>query len=561
MADLGQSLLDYLKRKEGYVPKAKWDYRQYSGGYGTRAAPGEIFTPETAEARLRQEAGTVDSWLGQNVKAPLTEQQRTGLTSFGFNLGTDDLGRLLPDINAGNWPRVAERMRSFNRAGGQVLPALTQRRAEEAGMVLGKQIGEGGTMQPQPMPVAGTTGTMAGLPDFGTLPSARKRKMAEALMTNYRDQLARTTNPLGAISAIVQAGVGTHLGDQYDTEEKTYKRKLAEALMGAKTDDDLQRTLFASGDDDLVKAATSARIAAMKPQEPIEVGGNLVQKGPGGYQTVYSAPPRPVEPTERERLAKAAGLQPGTPDYNEFLLKGPKAGQAALTATDKKEIFEADDTAQAAGNVVGALNEALELNDQAYYGLGAQTRGYLTSIVGSQGGKATEELQNLVTTQVLDSLKATFGAAPTEGERQILEAVQGSVSKAPDVRKRIYERAIVAAKKRQKFNAEKGQGLRTGKYYEPGYQTEMPQAAPPPPPAAGGASAPQQEGAAPAATPSRVPGGLAIEKLLRQPTPEMQAFFDEKYGPGMAARILQQRQTSAPTPAELPETAVGGGLY
>lgn len=181
---------------------------------------------------------------------------------------------------------------------------------------------------PQAMPVAGTTGTMAGLPDFGTLPSARKRKMAEAMMTNYRDQLARTTNPLGAISAMVQAGVGTHLGDQYDTEEKTYKRKLAEALMGAQGSDDLQRTMFASGDDDLVKAATSARIAAMKPQEPIEVGGNLVQKGPGGYQTVYSAPPKPVEPVLSEiyddegRLQKVL-INPRTGEYK--LAGGPKS--------------------------------------------------------------------------------------------------------------------------------------------------------------------------------------------------------------------------------------------
>lgn len=134
---------DLIKGFEGYSPVAKWDRRQYSGGYGTRAKPGERFTPETAEARLNQEIHPVDDWLGRNVTAPMTPSQKAALTSFGYNLGTDDLAKLLPDINRGDWGTVGQRMLSFNKAlnnqTGQLeeVPGLTDRRQKEAALLAG----------------------------------------------------------------------------------------------------------------------------------------------------------------------------------------------------------------------------------------------------------------------------------------------------------------------------------------------------------------------------------------------------------------------------------------
>jgi hypothetical protein len=124
------------------------------------------------------------------------------------------------------------------------------------------------TGAPVAAPVAGTTGTLGALPDFGPLPPERKKRMAQMLMEGYLNTANRATNPLGAVSAMVQAGVGSYLGGQYDEAKKARDRKLAEALMGAKTDDELQRTLLASGDDDLIKAAISQRVAAAKPVAP-----------------------------------------------------------------------------------------------------------------------------------------------------------------------------------------------------------------------------------------------------------------------------------------------------
>lgn len=134
---------DLIKGFEGFAPVAKWDVRQHSGGYGTRAQPGERFTPELAEQRLREEVSPVNSWISQNVKVPLSPEQRAALNSFGYNLGVDDLQKLLPDINRGDWATVGGRMETFNKAlnekTGQLEPLaeLTKRRLQEAAMVRG----------------------------------------------------------------------------------------------------------------------------------------------------------------------------------------------------------------------------------------------------------------------------------------------------------------------------------------------------------------------------------------------------------------------------------------
>ena len=88
-AGIPTDTIGFLKKIEGYSAEPYGDYRQTSIGYGTRAQPGEThLSPADAEARLNQEAGKVNDFLSANVKVPLTQGQRTALTSFGYNLGT-----------------------------------------------------------------------------------------------------------------------------------------------------------------------------------------------------------------------------------------------------------------------------------------------------------------------------------------------------------------------------------------------------------------------------------------------------------------------------------------
>lgn len=152
--------LDFIKRKEGFSANAAWDKRQYSGGYGTKAAPGQKFNRAEADADLRARTDTIDDYIRSNIKVPMTQAQHDALVSFGLNLGVDDVEKLKEDIIKGDWSTVSARMRTFNKARmireadgtlrepsaeddpriGELVEhrSLTSRRNEEADMVEGR---------------------------------------------------------------------------------------------------------------------------------------------------------------------------------------------------------------------------------------------------------------------------------------------------------------------------------------------------------------------------------------------------------------------------------------
>lgn len=150
----------------------------------------------------------------------------------------------------------------------------------------------------------------------------------------------------------------------------------------------------------------------------------------------------------------------------------PRAG--AMSPTLQKELIEADDTFQASNNVVTLLENAKKLNNKAYSGIAAGERAWLSSqlpdVVAdvfpgeSDSADATINLDNMMTGQALESLKSTFGAAPTEGERKILMEMQASVGKTPSQRRAIMDRAIAAAKRRSQYSAQKARSIRDGTY-------------------------------------------------------------------------------------------------
>lgn len=548
---------DFIRKQEGFPTKPYWDVRQWSTGFGTRASgPNDVVDRPEAERRLADEAGKVSSHLGRNVRVPMTQGQHDALVSFGYNLGTDDIDKLIPDINAGNWGRVGQRMLSFNRAGGEVHPVLVARRKAEADMlgggagempakpsylaqalnmagvvpgagpagmlpaVMAAPAGSGGGMAgPGRTPIGGAP--IAGGPVPLTAPNMRYSKLADALLASAAGAKPRGWGEL--LNAAGDLALGYTLGNRADEEQKTYKGKLAEALLGASDNDAMAKTLMATGDDDLVKQGVALKVAQGKPQ----LGRFTVDEKTGAVWD------------------NATGKQ---------VTEG-KAPKPKLDVADRKEIFEADEGAQAATNVMGSIDKAIELNDSAYSGPLAETRGYIGSLFGAEGGVKTEELQNVVMQQVLDNLKATFGAAPTEGERQILIDIQGSVNKAPEVRKRIFEAAKAAAERRLKFNQERAGALRSGDYYNPGYSPTAPASPTAAPPAATQApaqksAAPQQQ--APAAAPKTAPP-QAIEMLRGDPSPQRRQQFDAIFGQGAADRALGPQSAPAPTYAPTPE--------
>ncbi len=172
----GLSTLDFIKQEEGFAPIGVRDGRQNSSGYGTKARLGERITREEAERRLVNETGQTETWLDRNVKVPLSPERRTAFVSFAHNLGIDDLQKLLPDINAGDWGRVASRMLSFNKAedeNGNLVEnrGLKNRRIREAALVSGEAQSEPTASAGLPAAVQGDAQT-AELVSKGTSPDA-----------------------------------------------------------------------------------------------------------------------------------------------------------------------------------------------------------------------------------------------------------------------------------------------------------------------------------------------------------------------------------------------------
>jgi len=125
--------VDAIKKFEGYAPKAAWDYKQNSVGYGTRAKhPGEVIDKPEAERRLQAEIGNA-AGIVDKFKPGLPEGPRAALSSLTYNAGDkwtrSGLGQL---VQEGNLPGAKERLLQYNKAGGQTLPGLASRRQQEA---------------------------------------------------------------------------------------------------------------------------------------------------------------------------------------------------------------------------------------------------------------------------------------------------------------------------------------------------------------------------------------------------------------------------------------------
>lgn len=143
-------------------------------------------------------------------------------------------------------------------------------------------------------------------------------------------------------------------------------------------------------------------------------------------------------------------------------------GEGKMSPTTQKELFEADEVTQSATNVIDILNRAKQINKTAYYGPLAVERAKAMSLLPGDrtAENATVDLDNMMTGQALESLKAIFGGMPTEGERKILLDIQASASKTPAQREAIINRAIEMAQRRLGFNKSKADAIRKGTYFK-----------------------------------------------------------------------------------------------
>lgn len=178
----------------------------------------------------------------------------------------------------------------------------------------------------------------------------------------------------------------------------------------------------------------------------------------------------------RRAEGERAGLKDDALQTYALTGKMPKEDQQ-LTAGDRDAIRNYDEAATSAQNVIGALRQAKDLSKVSMGGPGAGMIAKVGAMTGNETAINTVELDNLISGQALDSLRAVFGGNPTEGERKILLDIQGSSSQPDSVRQRIFDRAIKAAESRLKTSQERANELRGGTYYKPRGQAQ-PQSGP-----------------------------------------------------------------------------------
>jgi GH24 family phage-related lysozyme (muramidase) len=127
----GSGLAEAVKRFEGFTPTAKWDYKQFSGGYGTRAIAGETIDRATADQRLNKELGEAAS-IVDKVNPNLPAGARDAMISLTFNSGSQWVNAELGNrIRSGDLAGAKERFVEYNKAGDKVEPGLVSRRAQE----------------------------------------------------------------------------------------------------------------------------------------------------------------------------------------------------------------------------------------------------------------------------------------------------------------------------------------------------------------------------------------------------------------------------------------------
>lgn len=126
------SYLDAIKQFEGYTAKARWDYAQNSNGYGTRARfAGEVIDQAEAERRFKDEIKKAADFVDKFAPG-LDDGSKAALTSLTYNAGTawaqSGLGKA---VASGDLDTARSIFLQYNKAGGNVLDGLVQRRLQE----------------------------------------------------------------------------------------------------------------------------------------------------------------------------------------------------------------------------------------------------------------------------------------------------------------------------------------------------------------------------------------------------------------------------------------------
>ena len=129
--------ISFIKELEWFSEKPFSDFKQTTSWFGTKSLPWETtITTAEAEKRLNTKIWEIDSKINQVFGEDLTQNQRTALTSFMFNLWTNIFAKPESQTLKNaiiNWDKeiIKQQIVLFNKAWGEKLEGLVKRRQKE----------------------------------------------------------------------------------------------------------------------------------------------------------------------------------------------------------------------------------------------------------------------------------------------------------------------------------------------------------------------------------------------------------------------------------------------
>ena len=139
--NISETGIQLIKKFEGCSLKAyKCPAGIWTIGYGHTSGvkEGQTITKKEAEAYLKQDLTTFETFVTNLVTVAINQNQFDALVSFCYNLGPGNLrsSTLLKRINAGDFNGAAEQFDRWIYAGGRKLSGLVKRRAAEKTLFL-----------------------------------------------------------------------------------------------------------------------------------------------------------------------------------------------------------------------------------------------------------------------------------------------------------------------------------------------------------------------------------------------------------------------------------------
>lgn len=135
---------------EGSRNEAYWDpwgkvWTICEGHTGPDVAKGTVYTDAQCKVIRDADIAVANASLKRCLTMPMLPQIEAALTDGVYNIGPRLVcgSTLQAKAVANDWPGACAELRRWDRAGGRVLPGLTRRRSDEAGLCEGRALWEG----------------------------------------------------------------------------------------------------------------------------------------------------------------------------------------------------------------------------------------------------------------------------------------------------------------------------------------------------------------------------------------------------------------------------------